>query len=267
LTYVGTNIQHLRDEGSARVEFWELGGRDPANGMQAADSWSAVAFQAEKAGDKVYADAASYLAVTMQMASLRLRDVARHYREQLEWAVRDRIAPGKRFSNVAMLDIYADFHSLASELASARDHLARIAAIECGAPDKIDCLAWLKTWANKPVNSAAAAAPMISLLMSQIRDEPPSWLVRLGAIRNEMIHRIPMAASKASAFFRLDQRITTVGPVALLRLVASPKDALEVPSIDPLIELTQIANDFELLARDAWKMAKYPAELPSVVLT
>jgi hypothetical protein len=267
LIYVGTNIQHQIDGHSERVEFWEPGGRDPANRMQAADSWSAIAFRAERAGDSVYANYATYLAVSMRMASLRLRDVIRHYHEQLEWAVLDRRVAGTCFSNVAMLDIYADFHSLASELASARDYLARIAAIESGAPDKVDCLARLRAWANTPANNAAAAAPMVSLILSQIREEPPSWLVRLGAIRNEMIHRVPMAASKSSAFLRLDQVTTPVGPVEVLRLVALPKDASEAPSMDPLIELNQMAHDLELLARDAWKMARYPAELPTVVMS
>ncbi|MCD9126691.1 hypothetical protein [Luteimonas fraxinea] len=266
LFYVGTNIPHRSDASLARVEFWELGRRDPVNGMQAADSWSAIAYQAEKLGDQAYADSANYLAVSMQMASLRLRDVARHYREQLEWAVQDGKAQGKRFSNVAMLDLYADFHSLVSELASARDHLARIAAIEGGAPEKIDSLARLQDWAGRPIKSAAAATPMISLLLSQLLDEPSSWLVRFGKIRNEMIHRIPMAASKSSAFFRLDQLATTAGPLALLRLVPSPMEVEDLSGTEPLVELTQIANAFEQLAREAWKMAKFPADLPSIVV-
>jgi hypothetical protein len=52
-----------------------------------------------------------------------------------------------------MLDLHLTFHSVLTEMASARDYLAQAAARRVNAPDRIDTLNRLKEWVDRPVNS------------------------------------------------------------------------------------------------------------------
>ena len=144
--YLGACIRYVSGTNSPPMDVWEFGARDPQNGLGAADSWATIGHQAAKAGDTRYAEAASYGCANLRAVGLRLRDVSNGYHDQLNWALAEKRAAGTWFSNAALQDLYADFHSLASELSSARDHVAVIAAIHVGAPDRIDSLSRLEEW-------------------------------------------------------------------------------------------------------------------------
>jgi len=260
LRYIGTCMKYMSGTNSPPMEIWDFGARDPQNGLGAADSWSTIGHQAEKAGDTQYAEAASYVCASLRASGLRLRDVSNGYHDQLRWALAEKRKPGLWFSNAALHDLYADFHSLASELSSARDHIAAIVAMHVGAPDRIDGLARLEDWLAKPANKMHATDPMVhSLLVALGPKDSPGWLRRMGDIRNEMLHRTPMGANKSVRSLVLEQVNTPLGTVSKIRL-GEPRKTMAEQQQDPLVELSQICASFEILCRTIWKHAKYPAE-------
>lgn len=261
LKYLGACIRYVSGTNSPPMDVWEFGARDPQNGLGAADSWGTIGHQAAKAGDTRYAEAASYVCANLKAAGLRLRDVSNGYHQQLKWALADKRAPGIWSSNAALQDLYADFHSLASELSSARDHVAMIAAMHVGAPDRIDSLSRLEEWIEKPVNRTHAASPMVHTLLDALGTKAaPGWLRRMGDQRNEMLHRIPMSANKSVAGLVLEQVQTSLGMVSKIRL-AEPlsKTPLSKQPPDPLMDLSLFSSNLEVLCRSIWKHAKYPA--------
>lgn len=267
LHFIGTCIRYAKNSDAPPMDVWEYGKRDSSNNLNAADSWSAVGYQAQMAGDHEYATCAKALSVSLKIAGLRLRDISRKYHDQLRWALRDGKKVGTWFSNAALLELYADCHSLASELSSARDHLARLAAIHVGTPDKIDSLARLVDWISKDINHSHANQSMVVLILSGYgTKENPGWLRRLGTIRNEMLHTLPMGANVRVSGLTLQEVITSLGVVTMIRL-AEPlnRTRLADQGPDPLIELAQLSVNMEQLCRAGWKLAKYPASLPQFV--
>jgi hypothetical protein len=249
------------------MDVWEPGKRDPSNNLNAADSWSAVGHNAALAHDSGYAECATYLSVCLKIAGLRLRDVSSKYHDQLRWALRAQQKTGTWFSNAALLDLYADCHSLVSELSSARDYLARLVAIHANAPDNIDSLARLEGWINRIGNHGQASRPLAGLILSASgTKESPGWLRRLGEVRNEMLHKIPMGANRRVSGLTIQEFSTSMGTVQTIRL-AEPlsKTPLVNQGADPLVELSQLSTSMEQLCRAAWKLAKYPASLPEFI--
>lgn len=262
LRYLGTCMKYMSGANSPSMEIWEFGARDPQNGLGAADSWATIGHQAAKAGDTRYAEVASYVCANLRAAGLRLRDISNGYHDQLNWALAEKRAPGTWFSNAALQDLYADFHSLASELSSARDHVATIAAMHVGAPDRIDGLSRLEDWIEKPVNQTHAANPMVHALLDAIGSKAaPGWLRIMGDLRNEMLHRIPMSANRSVAGLVLEQTQTSLGVVSKI-ILSEPlrKTTLSEQQQDPLIAVSQFCSSLEVLCRVLWKHAKYPAE-------
>ena len=263
LRYMGACIKYRTKESSPPMDVWEFGARDPQNGLGAADSWSTIGQRAAIAGDAQYAETATCVGLSLKAASLRLRDVSNGYHDQLRWALAEKRTPGGWFSNAALQDVYADFHSLASELFSARDYLAKIAAMHVGAPDRIDGMARLEDWLDKDANRSHRADPMINALLTAMGSKDvPNWLRKMGDLRNEMLHRLPMGANKAVAGLILERTETSYGQVSKIRLGQPLSEkALSEQQQDPLIEVSQFSMWLEALSRSLWKHAKYPAEL------
>lgn len=261
-TLVGVN-RAVGSEGSVPNETWLPNVSLSDKGLQAAESWGAISYQAHCNNDASYAAVARYLSITMHAAGFRLRDVARAHHNQLRWAILEKKKPGSLFSNVAMTDLYLAFHSLASELCSARDHLARLAAIHCGAEPSIDALARLETWLSKSANAGARNEPLIILLLSACgTKDVPNWLRIMGELRNEMLHRQPMAANPQTAFLMISQTTTPAGPVHTIRLTSSKKGD---EFADPFQTLFDLYRKFESLATAASALARYKVEPPQVV--
>lgn len=267
LRFIGTCVRYQVETDSPPMDVWEPGKRDPSNNLNAADSWSAVGHQAETAGDNEYANCAAHISVSLKLAGLRLRDVSRKYHDQLRWALRAQKKPGTWFSNAALLDLYADCHSLVSELSSARDHFARVVAIHVGAPDRVDSLARLEDWISRASNCSHLNRPLAELILSATgTKESPGWLRRLSVIRNEMLHNLPMGADERVSGLTLLEIATSMGPIKAIRLAGSPsRTPLATQGPDPLIELSQLSTSMEYLCRAGWKLAKYPASLPHCV--
>lgn len=267
LHFIGKCIHYNIDNNSPPMDDWELGNRD-SNNLNAADSWAAIANQATMANDNEYALSAASVSVCLRVAGLRLRDISNEYHNQLKWALIDDRKSGNWFSNAALLELYADFHSLLTELASARDHLTKIAAMHAGAPDRIDNLARLEEWLKKPSDKYLGTQPLVDLLLTAYgTKDKPNWLRRLGEIRNEMIHRVPMGANKSVSALVLQEFNTSHGMIKTIRL-ADPHNKMQslANNLDPFVELSQLSTSFEMLCRASWKYAKYPPDIPNFVV-
>jgi len=267
LELVGVCVHYRMGGSSLPMDVWEPGSRDPKNGLNAADSWTAISHRALEAGDKEYADRATSIGICAKVAGLRLRDLSNEYHRQLAWALAEGKSIGTWFSNAALFELYADCHSLVAELCAARDHLARIAAIHAGAPSNIDSLARLSEWVGKERNQSRANQPLIEqLLAANGTDDQPGWLFRLSALRNEMLHRLPMGADKRVSGLALEQMSTSQGTITTIRLAEPTHEKpLNVQGTDPLVELSQLSKRFESLLRSAWPHARYPATLQEFV--
>lgn len=261
--FVGVN-QNYNDGTPVRTEVWRPVVPFSDQRLHAGDTWGALSYQACVSGDLRFSDVARYLSVSAHAAGVRLRDIARAHNEQLGWALLAHKKLGSRFSNMAMTDLYLAFHALASELCSARDHLAHIAAMGCGAKESVDSMAYLERWLSKPVNAARAAHPLVALLMSQMgTKETPGWLRVLGDVRNTMLHRQPMGADPATGALRVSEVPTRKGSLRTLRLV--PTDAIIPEGPDPFNQLVELYNQFETLAIQASLLVPFKADLPLVI--
>lgn len=267
LELVGVCVHYHMAGNSPPMDVWEPGSRDPKNGLNAADSWIAISHRALEEGDKEYADRATSIGICAKVAGLRLRDLSNEYHRQLAWALSEGKSIGTWFSNAAMFELYADCHSLVAELCAARDHLARIAAIHAEAPSKIDSLARLSEWVGKERNQSCANQPLIAQLLTANGTEgQPGWLSRLTALRNEMLHSLPMGADKRVSGLALEQMSTSQGTITTIRLAEPTHEKpLEAQGADPLVELSQLSKRFESLLRSAWPHARYPATLQEFV--
>lgn len=267
LELVGVCVHYHREGNYPPMDVWEPGSRDPKNGLNAADSWIAISRHALEESDKEYADRATSIGICAKVAGLRLRDLSTEYHRQLTWALSAGKSIGTWFSNIAMFELYADCHSLVAELCAARDHLARIAAIHAEAPSKIDSLARLSEWVGKQRNQSCANQPLIAqLLTANGTEDQPGWLSRLSALRNEMLHRLPMGADKRVSGLALEQMSTSQGMITTIRLAEPTHEKpLKAQGADPLVELSQLSKRFESLLRSAWPHARYPATLQEFV--
>jgi hypothetical protein len=223
------------------------------------DLWEFVAYQAENSGDFDYANCARYISVSPRLAGLRLRDISDHYHEQLNWAIADKKPSNKWFTNLALLDIYADYHSFVSELSSTRDYIAKLAGVTIGAPDKIDSLARLESWLEKSINHAASSNLIVSsLVKASGTTSAPGWLRQLGQIRNEMLHKMPMVANSAVSGLILQDIKIASKEIQIIRLTDREKK-----NMDPLKQLVLISQNLEDLSKKLISYAKYPATPPN----
>lgn len=257
LRAVGTN-RSIHDGAGPSMEIWIP--RTSIHEENGADTWAAISNQAQLSKNGEYAALARYVAVSMLAAGIRLRDVAKCHHEQLKWALMANHSAAAGFTNVQLLDLYVAFHSLVSELCTARDHLARIAALHIGAKESVDNMARLEEWLKKGANSHHMAEPMTKLLIATWgAKETPGWLRKLGDIRNQMVHRQPLAANPDAAMLRLRETITpTLGIVKTIRLAPSPSNDKDLSSIpDPFETLLELSDQMQQLATDAGKLARY----------
>jgi hypothetical protein len=124
-----------------------------------------ISSSARAAGDEGYARLARSLSVSLRAAGLQLRNASDEYNKQLEAALARGQQVEIRYSNLPMDDLHLAFHALLSEMASARDYLARVAGRRVNAPDNIDALARLRQWTERPINSAALNDTLVQRLL------------------------------------------------------------------------------------------------------
>lgn len=181
-------------------------------GPQPAELWGAIAFNAEQDGDARYANLARNIAFSLRAAGIRLRDASDHYHNQLMAAIDRKEKPGNRFSNIPMMDLKLAFHSVLSELASARDYLAAILAYKLGAPEKVDAMNRFAEWVGAANRTDLGIRPVVAeMLAAYDKAGSDPWLHQLTEYRNVFLHRQPLS-SAAARWLRYDA--TNFGPIA-----------------------------------------------------
>ncbi|WP_146092554.1 hypothetical protein [Xanthomonas arboricola] len=260
--------RNSRDAERIQMEVFEFCARDSVSRLSAAETWEAISFQASQAGDEEYSNSAEFIGRHLKAAGTSLKNISDGYHDQLRWAIEDGAQVGEWFYNTHLLNIYSNFHSLAAELCSARDHLARVAAIHVGAKSNVNDLARLENWLSSSTNAQAKEDPLIALLLTEIGTKGnPGWLRLLGLVRNKLLHSIPMAGDPDYSSITLDEVSTVYGPVRKIRIGCPPsKSSSESVKGDPLIEFRGLCLKLESLLRSAWRLAKYPAQLPHISL-
>ncbi|TVV74693.1 hypothetical protein [Sphingomonas solaris] len=165
--------------------------------------WGSIATAAGKAGDNGFARLARHIGFSAQAAGIRLRDASDQYHGQLHQAIQEGTKVGHRYSNLQAFDLHLAFHSLASEMSSARDYLATAFSERLGLA-KIDSLAKLVHMKGLQARSDVIGHPVLGeMLRAADPAQPDAWLVSLGEYRNKFLHREPLIGSAEGARLEL----------------------------------------------------------------
>jgi hypothetical protein len=207
---------------------------------QPADTWCLIGSAAMMSGDAEYERLAAKISMSLRAAGTRLRDASDEYHRQLIAGLRRGQATGLRFQNISMQDLHLAFHSLLSEMSSARDYLATAAARRVGAPASVDALNRLASWLEKPSGKLHVNDPMISaMLQAWDASQPDPWLHDLTEYRNLFLHREPLGANEHARWLSLVQRETAHGRVvtAQMLLPARPNSNQVCDALMRFVEL------------------------------
>lgn len=232
---------------------------------QAADKWSAIAGNAAEAGDHTYSELAGHIAFSLRAAGIRLRDASDHYNNQLMAALADKKQTGNRFGNIPLSDLQLAFHSVLSELASARDYFAKMLATIFEAPIRIDSLARLKDWLDTPTRAALRAMPVVADMLSayEAKNSNP-WLFELTEYRNLFLHRQPIGQSGAD-YLQYHER-TYQGLIIPVVTMPLGDDDPFAPRQDALLRFVRIYRLMTNLLTRGADCARYPATIPHIII-
>jgi hypothetical protein len=230
---------------------------------QAADTWGMIEQGARAAGDHAYAALAQNVSVSLRAAGIRLRDASDQYHLQLIASLERRRQLG-RFQNVAIQDLHLAFHSLLSELGSARDYLAAIAGRQVGAPEKVDALSRLVTWLQKGANQAHSSGPFIAaMLEASDQGKPDPWLMELSKYRNLFLHNEPLGTNEHARWLSLIERETPQSKVRLIDMQVPVRPGMP-ETCEALHRFVDLHARMCRLADFAAKQASYPPCIPDV---
>jgi hypothetical protein len=233
--------------------------------LQPADQWSAISRSADNAGDKRYAKLAEHIAFSLRAAGIRLRDASDHYRDQLLAAIEERRKPDLRFSNIPLSDLQLAFHSVLSELASARDYLAALLAYGLGAPARVDAMNRFAEWLSTSSRAEMWADPLVAaMLRAYDAAESDPWLSDLTDYRNKFLHRRPLGSSDGARWLKYGEyeRGGLIYPFIEMPLSAGDPSA---PGHDALLRFVHLYRRMTALLHDAVTHARYPATPPHFI--
>ena len=233
--------------------------------MSPADRWSAISGNADKAGDERYSTAASHIAHSLRAAGIRLRDASDGYHSQLMAAIEGGRAPGKRFSNIPMRDIQLAFHSVLSELASARDYLASALGCQLGAPERIDGLNRLDDWLSAAARLHHRAEPVVSdFLAAYDATSADPWLFELTQYRNLFLHRQPLGGSDSGRWLTYREIDRPGFKVPVIEMPLGDDDP-SAPGRDALLRFIELYRKLTEFFGKAATSAPHPDTLPHFV--
>lgn len=258
------NISNLDGPMISRV--WRpLDGPD-GGGLMASDKWRLIYAQAEKNGNTKYAGFAANLAFSLTATGIRLRDASDHYHDQLLAALHEHRKAGERFANIPMKDLQLAFHSILSELGSARDYLAAAIAHQFNAPDRIDGLNRFADWVGAASRSNIRADPLVAqMLQAYDPASPDPWLWDISEYRNLFLHRKPFGAPSATRWLRYEEteRRGILYPRIELPL---PDDDHSAPGVDALNRFVALYRKMVSLLDVAAGRAPYEARMETIVI-
>ena len=234
--------------------------------MRHADIWRAIARNADKAGDVPYSLLARHMSFSLNAAGIRLRDASDDYRAQLVAAIQAGQKAGCRFSNIPMKDLQLAFHSVLSELASARDYLAAALANKLGAPPKIDAMNRFADWLGAASRAEIRNRPVVREMLDAYdsgSDNP--WLHQLTEYRNLFLHRQPLGSATSPQFLVYDvvEREGILYPRISMPLDENDPSA---PGQEALARFIQLYRAMTRLVKFAADHAPYEANLESFVV-
>jgi len=203
----------------------------------------------------------------MRAAGLQLRNASDEYHRQLIAALNRREKVGARFANLSMVDLHLAFHAALTEMASARDYLAQVAARRVSAPSRIDALNRLRDWVGRAVNTTAAQSdPLIAaLLQASDASSADPWLSDITEYRNLFLHREHIGAGQMANRLMVQERETPAGPVRTLVMTINVRPDAEV-TCDALTRFADLYVRLGRLAHFAAPLAPYEAKAPEFVV-
>lgn len=238
----------------------------PGDNPLPSDSWGMIASSARAARDNVYASLASNLSASLQAAGLQLRNASDEYHKQLVAALSRGRKVGARFANLAMVDLHLAFHATLTEMASARDYLARVAARRVSAPSRIDALNRLREWAGKATSATALSDPLvIHLLEASDASSTDPWLSDITEYRNLFLHREHIGAGRMANRLVVQETQSRVGPVRTLVMAINVRPGVEA-TCDALTRFADLYVRLGRLAVLAASLAPYEAKPPEFVV-
>ena len=224
------------------------------------DRWGSVSHHASFAKDFSYSDLARNIAISLRAADIRLRDASDGYYLQLFSGLARKAEINKRFKNISLADLQLAFHSLAAELCAARDYLSSIVAKHVDAPSKIDSLARLMAWAEKPGNESLLTHPMlVKLHEGWSESSGDRWLFELGEYRNTFLHRKPMGADGMGGGIMIFATETSQGLIHKLRM-DMPSQKVAGEKVEALDRFVHLYVRMQILAEHIADGAKYSSE-------
>lgn len=237
----------------------------PGSGRpQPADKWGAIAGNAADAGAADYAELAGHIAFSLNAAGIRLRDASDHHHDQLMAALAEGKTSGNRFTNIPVSDLQLAFHSVLSELASARDYLAKTLAMGLGAPPRIDALARLKDWLDAASRAHLRASPIVSDMLTAY--DPASldpWLHELTEYRNLFLHRQPLGR-RGAGWLRYEERSHDGLTIPVVTMPLADDD-LFAPGADALLRFIGLYRKMTDLLDRAADASPHPSTFPHIV--
>lgn len=235
--------------------------------MQPADMWSCISSSAHDAGDADYAILARHIAFSIHAAGIRLRDASDGFQAQLFAAIDSGRKSGERYTNIPVSDIHLAFHSVLSEMASARDYIATALAHRMGAPARIDALNRLTDWLDAPSRAHHRGEPVIKEMFEALdANAPQPWLHMLTQYRNTFLHRRPLGSQESSQYlcYSIVERQGIPYPKVELPLGGNDEFA---PGQDALKHFIGIYREMTKFARLAAQHAPYESSLPHFVVS
>jgi hypothetical protein len=237
----------------------------PRLAQTASDTWGMISSQARLAGDNNYGGLASNIAVSLRAAGLQLRNASDEYHKQLLAALKSGQAVNKRFRNIPMEDLHLTVHSIVTEMGSARDYLAQVAARRVGAPANTDALARLKDWVKKSVNAAARNDVLVEPLLEASDPEGVDpWLDDITKYRKLFLHHEPIGTT--ARWLVLEERESSVGSVRTIMMAINMRPGADT-ICDALVRFVDLYARLCRLADFAATLAPYIAAPPAFVAT
>lgn len=164
---------------------------------------------------------------------------------------------GHRWDNIAIADFRLALRFLVSEMASARDHLARIVGLHLGAAASKNSLVWLFERLNAASRRHLLSEPMVAVLQAGwTENRPDRWLHELSEYCSAFQHRAPLVGRGIDGAPTIKVRPTLWGdiPRPQIRLPAAEAD----PQVDALGRFVELHRRMTLMAADLADLARYP---------
>lgn len=252
-------------DGPLPTRFWtpQYG---PVGQFSPADQWASIATAAARSEDHRVAEISRKIAVSLTAAGIHVRDASDAYHAQLVDALLAKKVVGSRFANTALLNLFLDFHSLLSEMASARDYIAEYAGHKLGAPTRVDALNRFEDWVTAESRRDKAADPLaVALVGSRETGATNAWLRELSEYRNLVLHKTPLAAmSNTTRLTLVERRVEEIG-VQLIE-VEIPDIANDGATCEALTKFVSLHERLLELAGLAADQAGYSSAPPSFVV-